>query len=178
MKEAYKYSWTEAEHLKKIWHQISMDHAGCFKALRSIKGNLSYRLEIPFSNSKIILTTDEYKPLKLVYSFGKKIDSNFLIYPEDYTDRIGKLFGLKEFEIGIRKFDDKFFIRGNDKSILEKILSINTRNFLLENYISNFKLETSENKTYIELNIVINELDNVEMNNYIEVFKECIKAIN
>ena len=179
MKQGYKYSWDQIEILKNNWKQLSVDYNGKF---RSIKINNAlvlrrFEMEIPYSFGKIILKTDEFKPLKINYKFQKNYNEHFIIYPEDFTDKIGKLFGFKEFEIGVKEFDTKFFLKGNSKELTFKILTKKMRNYLLNHYISNFKLDKEKNISYLELNIVINELDTSEMNELINIFKECVLII-
>lgn len=179
MKQGYKYSWDQIENLKNIWKRLSVDHNGKFRSIKVDKeGSLRrFELEIPYSSGKIILKTDEFKPLKIKYIFKKNYSEHFIIYPEDFTDKIGKIFGLKEFEIGIKTFDNKFILKGNSKYLISNILTSAMRKFLINNYISNFKLENVKNKTYLELNIVLNELDKSEMNDCINIFKKCIDII-
>ena len=179
MKEGYKFTWSEIEMLKINWNQLSLKNNGKFKSIKSFKHSITRRfeLEIPYSSGKIILKTDEFKPLKIKYKFKKKYSEHFIIYPEDITDKIEKIFGLKEFEIGIKTFDNKFILKGNSKDLIFDILTLTMRKYLLNHYISNFKLENVKNKTYLELNIVLNELDNSEMNDCINIFKKCIDII-
>jgi len=180
----YKFSRSEIELLKQVWNALADNHSGKFRSIRveSYKKTADpirrFELIIPFETREILFLTSERKPLKVKFEFSKDIENEFLIYPEDYTDKIAKLFGLKEFETGIRNFDKRFFIKTNDKALIMNILTEEFRNYLLNNHIANFKLETIDEKSVLEFNLLINELDISEMEKLLMIFKKCVTNIN
>ena len=102
----------------------------------------------------------------------------FLIYNEDWMDKIGKLFGLTEYEIGIKEFDEKFIIRGSNKRFVSKILDKQTREFLSKNdSLSNCKLETSSGKSRLILNAPFNETNLAKFDNTIDFIKIIVDNI-
>lgn len=184
MKQGYKYSWSEMEILSANWRKFAKDNFGKSRTIGAKSfGNWSdpilrkFELRIPFSHNEIVFATSEFKPLKMTYQFSKKTNTEFLIYPEDFTDKIAKLFGSKEIEIGNEKFDQSFFIKGNNEKFMCQLLNTKMQEFLLNNYISNFKLSQVNKVDVIELNIVINELELSEMTKVLNFFKSCIKLI-
>jgi hypothetical protein len=92
-------------------------------------------------------------------------------------DRISKLFGNKEIVTGDKLFDDKYFIKGNNELLLKSILTSSLRNYLLENSVSNFKLEKVDDLEVLELNIMINELEYSSMNRVLNLFKNAINVV-
>jgi hypothetical protein len=134
-------------------------------------------LKIPFENGQITFLTTEIKPLKVSYSFNRIIPNEFLIYNEDYFDKILKHFGLNELEIGDPDFDNKFIIKGNNEFLLRKILTKEWKTFLQSNYLANFKLEKVEVCSVLELNISINELEVSNLAKIAELFKDIISII-
>jgi hypothetical protein len=179
MKLGFKYTDSQIALLIDNWDKIANENGGKRKAFYTSCDNtyLKFELAIPCSGSIIQFATDEFKPLKIKYIFNKSFDFEFLIYPEDFTDKVSKFFGFKEIEIGDPIFDDKFFIRSNHKELLIKLLTTDIKTFLTENFISNFKLEKNENTSVLELNLVINELDYLEMNNTLNFIKNIIETI-
>jgi hypothetical protein len=179
MKRGFKYTDSQIALLIDNWDKIANENGGKRKAFYTSCDNtyLKFELAIPCSGSIIQFATDEFKPLKIKYIFNKSFDFEFLIYPEDFTDKVSKFFGFKEIEIGDPIFDDKFFIRSNHKELLIKLLTTDIKTFLTENFISNFKLEKNENTSVLELNLVINELDYLEMNNTLNFIKNIIETI-
>jgi len=183
-KSIYKFSWNEIDILSQRWKQLADENKGEFKVIKVNEfGHVNdstirkFRLTIPFLNGKIILLTTEFKPLKVSYSFNTVNFNEFLIYPEDFTDRIGKLFGLKEIEIGDNEFDRNFIIKCDNDEFIKKLLTKELKRFMLENDISNFKLEKIEHDSILEMNIAINELDTHKVMEVLKAFKEFINRI-
>jgi hypothetical protein len=184
MSLGYKFSWTEMDLLSQNWNDFAKKHDGEFKVINvRSAANFSdptlrkFLLEIPYLDGQITFLTTETKPLKVSYSFPKTLTHEFLIYNEDFTDKILKHFGLQEIEIGDPVFDKNFIIKGNNEIFMRKILSTELKAFLLENSIANFKLEKVEEGSSLELNIAINELEVSNLTKILERFKDCISMI-
>jgi hypothetical protein len=180
-----KFSWSEIEILCKTWDALAIKNNGTFVTRNVRQGNGSidytstnYELRIPFANNHIILLTDNHMPLKVYFHFLHDTGCDFLIYPEDYADKLAKVFGLKEIRIGDPVFDPKFIIKGNNPDFIKRILTFELRNFLLNNFVSNFKMEAAEGASLLEMNISVKELDAVEMQNVIQTFTDCIVSVN
>jgi len=180
----YKFSWSDMEILMRNWKKFADENSGEFKIINvhSYANHedpilKKFELKIPFNNGQILFITTEFKPLKVSYSFNKDISNEFLIYNEDFTDKILKHFGFKEIEIGDPSFDNKFIIKGSNELFMRKILSFELKEFLKENDIANFKLEKNENGSVLELNIAINELEVLNLKKILERFKVCITII-
>ncbi len=177
---SYKYSWTEIEVLKQNWKNIAVEFNGSFKTIKNQSFDTadpyirSFDLKIPFIEGKICINTSEFRPLKLCYNFSEKIPGEFIIYPEDFMDKIAKFLGAKELETGNKEFDNKFFIKGNDKKLIESILTKKHQEYLINNQIINLKLEKNKNHTKLELNIVINELEYSNMKSAIDLFRNVL----
>lgn len=180
----YKFSWTEIDILRKNWKTLAEKNNGEFKTINvhsiADKNDVTSRkfeLRIPFLESTIIFFSTEFKPLKISYLLHSVNFNEFLIYPEDFTDRIGKLFGLKELEIGDKIFDRSFIIKAENEEFLKRVLTTEMRNYLLQNAISNFKLEKIEEGSNLEMNLMINELENSKMIELLSIFKNCVTNI-
>jgi hypothetical protein len=179
-----KYSWSEMEQLQQNWGNFSKENGGEFKIIQAHSyGNIEdptlrkFEMSIPFAESQIIFLTTEINPLKVNFLFNTAIFNEFLMYPEDFTDKICKLFGFKEIEIGDNEFDKNFIIKGSDEIFMKKVLFHELKKFLLENYIANFKLENGEKGIILELNLVINEIETENLQILLTLFKECIIKI-
>ena len=180
MTQGYKFSWAELDILKQNWKKFADENHGEFKItnVNSFENSSQkFKLTIPFLDGQITFHSTEFKPLKIIYSFASINFNEFLIYPEDFTDRIGKLFGQKEIEIGDSVFDRNFIIKGNSEEFVKKLLTEELKRFLLENSISNFKLEKTEHESTLELNIAINELEIAKMKEVLKIFKDCVTIV-
>lgn len=110
MKLGFKYSWSEIDQLTDTWQKLAEENQGESKTI--VIGDGTYRrfeLKIPFSEGEILFVTDECKPLKISYGFKNASGYEFLIYPEDFMDRVLKHFGQKEIITGDEEFDKKIF---------------------------------------------------------------------
>jgi len=181
----YKYSWSDMINLIESWKDIARENSGEFKVVNvhSFANNddpflRRFEITIPFLDGQIFIITTEFKPLKICYTFNKVIADEFLIYEEDYADKIGKLFGATDIETGDVDFDKKFMIKCDDDGLLKKVLTFDLKKFLLENYVANFKLENANESSTLELNVAIIELDKTKMNDVIRLFKESVEIIN
>ena len=178
-----KFSWSEIAVLEKNWRNFAEENFGEYKTINvssytNESGLFKFEMKIPFSNGQISFLTTEFKPLKISYLFDKFNPNEFIIYPEDFTDRIGKLFGLKEIETGDTEFDRKFIIKSNNEIFLRAILSFEIKKFLTDNFIANFKLEKTDSSSTLEMNAAINELEMTSIKNILKLFKECITISN
>ena len=90
--------------------------------------------------------------------------STFGISREDMFNRIGKLFGGQDIEIGDAAFDKTFLIKGSDIFFIKKILNTNGKQ-LINNHqnILRGKLELKPNELYYEEMREIDDLDNAKM---------------
>jgi hypothetical protein len=184
MKQGYKYTHTEIRLLHENWKKFAKDNIGKSKTIKVLswanKSDLwlrKFKLEIPFLNGQIIFSTNEFKPLKITFEFHNQLPHKFLMYPEDYTDRIGKYFGLKEIEVNDIDFDSNFFIKADEFEFINTLLSPELKTYLTSNYVANFKLDEKNDLSFLELNIVINELEYSEMDELLVLIKKVIKTI-
>ena len=132
-----------------------------------------------FLNSSLTDSTKTLLPNKilLLICIREFFLLDFIIYPENFTDKIIKLFGGTEIEIGDVEFDDRFIIKSNNEKFIAKLLNQDIRDFLLANYVANFKLTSNKSVDTLELNIVINELELSETKKVLEMFQSCVKMI-
>jgi len=137
-------------------------------------------LKIPYSNSEIVFMTGEATRMEIFYDFKKDIHLNFLIYPEDYLDKVEKFFHLiKEVYIEDKVFDKKYFIKSDDENLMNTLLSDDIKEFLLKHrtYISNYKLELKNNSTVLEFNAPFHENNIHHMENVLSFMKKSIDNI-
>jgi hypothetical protein len=117
-------------------------------------------LKIPYLNSDIVFMTGEATRMEIFYNFQDDLHLNFLIYPEDNMDKIGKFFNLiKEIRLNDELFDKKYFIKSDNENLIKTVLSDDIKDFLVLNrtYVSNFKLDLKNGYTVLELNAPFNE---------------------
>lgn len=149
------------------WFHFAVKHKGSCKMIKTAPGIgglnswLKVEMKIPFRNSQIVFTAREASSLKIIYDFNKNINLEFLIYHEDYMDKISKLFGQKEVEINNSEFDRIYFIKSDHETFVKKIFNSEVTGYLIkrERCIANFKLETIKYNSVLELNTPFDETD-------------------
>ncbi|TKG93687.1 hypothetical protein EYV94_15680 [Puteibacter caeruleilacunae] len=102
--------------INKVWQKIAQERNGKFKRIRCIGPSgidsinskiMRYELNIPsFQNSNNIISSSEKQPIKVEYLFNNQCNTDFLIHPKDFIEKIKKLFGASEIEIGDKVFDE------------------------------------------------------------------------
>ena len=131
-----------------------------------------FEINTPYKDGVIIFIMSEATPTKINYYFDINLHLELLIYSEDWLDKIGKLFGLKEYEVGIKEFDEKFKILGSNKRFILKILDKHIREFIQTNSsFSNLILEQKINKSVLVLNAPFGESNLKKLENTIEIIK-------
>ncbi len=170
------------------WRDFAKKHNGSVKVTKTpfspLGGGMSVWLRvflsIPHYNSNIVFFNSEAAEMKIYYDFKKDIGLNFLIYKEDYLDKIGKHFNLiKEIEINDSEFDKHFFIKSNDECFVKKVLCDSIKEFLLKNnkYVANFKLEKEKNSTVLYLNAPFNENNLTHIEDVLSFMKKAVDII-
>lgn len=103
-----------------------------------------FELKIPLKGSNMIFSTSEHHHFKMEYIFRKQMDFELHIYPEDYIEKISKLFGMKELEIGNREFDNKYIIKTNHPDAAAIILDQTVQKFMNRFKLYSFYLSSEE----------------------------------
>lgn len=137
-------------------------------------------LKIPYFDSEIVFMTGEATRMEIFYNFQDDMKLNFLIYPEDYMDRIGEFFKMMtEICLDDELFDKKYFIKSDNEKLIKTVLTDDIKDFLIKNrtYISNYKLELKNGSTVLELNAPFNENNIPHMENVLYFMKKSIDNI-
>lgn len=170
------------------WDDFAKKHNGTLKVTKTgmspLGGGMSVwqrvYLSIPYHDSNIVFFTGEAAQMRIYYDFKRDIGLNFLIYKEDYLDKIGKRFNLiNEIEINDSEFDKLFFIKSNDECLVKKVLCKSIKEFLVKNnkYLANFKLDKEKNTTVLYLNAPFDENNLTHMEDVLSFMKKTIDII-
>jgi hypothetical protein len=137
-------------------------------------------MHIPYKYSHIIFSSGESDQIRIKYDFNLNSDFQFLIYQEDYMDKIGKFFDwVKEITINDPKFDQKFMIQTSNPEKMIRFLDTTVKSYLLSRYgtLANFKLETMHNSMVLTLNAPFDERNTEMMEKTIQFIKYAIDKI-
>jgi len=136
---------------KEIWKEIAEKLNGKFKIKQTISKDLiSFILEIPYKNQKLILTETDSKALKSEINLELKEKFEFNISWEGGIEKIMKFFGSQDIKIGVVEFDKKYLIQSNNSERTIEIL-INLKDLILELniYLINLQHENSKDHKII-----------------------------
>ena len=136
---------------KDLWERLAVLYKGKFTIKQTISKDInSFQLEIPYKNHILVLTETDTKPLKFETEFKLNQEFRFNISWEDGLERILKLFGKQDIEIGDKEFDKKYLIQSNDPELVSKLLtSEQIKQAMLKHNIYLLNLEYSrKNKSH------------------------------
>lgn len=191
-----RFSTDELNKVINNWELVATEHNGSLKIKKTIvdlrplviqavnKENINhietliYHLDIiiPFKGNQIRISSSETRPPVIEYLL-KSNTYSFSIKNEDFLDKFSKLFGLKELEVEDSDFDKKYLLETNDEIFLRKFLDFKIREWLKENKIAYFDLNTETAKNKLGIYYFFDELDVETIKHQIEMFKYCIDRI-
>jgi len=110
-------------HRREIWQQFSDQVAGVF---RRGKWNQPDRIEA--WHGDWIMTLDTFMVDKVVFTrmrapYVNRDDFVFRVFREHLGHRVGKVFGMKDVEVGHPQFDKDFVIQGSDERKLQMMFA-------------------------------------------------------
>ena len=184
--ETFRFTDRKMIQIVKIWKELANENGGKFNnilctspaAIDPINNKLRrFELKIPsVHDSQIVFTTSEKHPLKVKYEFQKQLDFEFQIYPEDLIEKVFKLFGAREVQIGLKEFDNKFILKSNNQEFMKYILDQRNRDFLSHVTLSSINLRSVKNSEF-EIVLVIHEHVKEEMQELLDFVGRMINRI-
>ncbi len=130
---------------KELWKLIAEKLKGEFKIKQTVSRDINTLiLEIPYKNQLVVLTESDTRPLKSEINMELKEPFEFSISWEGGVEKIMKIFGSQDIQIGNQAFDKKYFIQSNNSQRTTAILSELKELILKHNiYIINLHREKS-----------------------------------
>ena len=131
---------------KDQWKKIAELYDGTFKIKQTISKDInSFRLEIPYKDHLLVLTETDTKPLKFETNIKLNREFEFNISLEDSMDRILKLFGKQDIQIGDEEFDKTYLIQSNNPEFITTLLRFGQiKRAILKHHIYLLSLEYSK----------------------------------
>jgi hypothetical protein len=117
------------------------------------------------------------------YLFGRN-NFRFSIHNEGLTDEIGKFFGMQDFVVGYREFDERFMVKTNNEQKLSNLFAdMNVRNTLislpaLSLGIVEYTMDDADGKVpFLELKIEKSITDPSELRRIYNAFFEILLLV-
>jgi hypothetical protein len=102
---------------KELWKEIAKKLKGEFKIKQTISRDISTLiLEIPYKNQMVVLTESDTRPLRSEINMDLKTKFELSISWEGSVEKIMKIFGSQDIQIGNHEFDKKYLIQSNNSS--------------------------------------------------------------
>jgi hypothetical protein len=129
--------------LEEIWQQFNQDY---------ISNDLhDYSTTIQVEDKSISLTTVSspggseeggYDTTTISAAIPADVNFRFAIQPEDFLNKIGKLFGMQDIKTGYAEFDDNVIVKTNDADTFKRIFGNNEIRQLFQS-LSGYSFKTT-----------------------------------
>jgi hypothetical protein len=102
---------------KELWKEIAKKLNGEFKIKQTISRDISTLiLEIPYKNQMVVFTESDTRPLRSEITMDLKTKFELSISWEGSVEKIMKIFGSQDIQIGNQAFDKKYLVQSNNSS--------------------------------------------------------------
>lgn len=168
----FRLTYEKMELIARNWQLIADKYKGRFRnilctaptGINAIHNKVRrFELHIPMYGENLIFKTSENHHFKLEYTFKNILDFEIQIYPEDYLEKISKMLGKKEVEIGNPTFDSKYIIKSNEPDSVKQLLDKTVQEYMIKFKLYTFQLTTDENSELMIMPYIreqdINELE-------------------
>jgi hypothetical protein len=109
---------------RSIWERLAETYNGKLSVSKTIRKDIVlFRLRLTYRDFKILVIETDTKPLKFEISINLKIESEFEVYWEDNFEKLFKLFGKKDIQIGSPEFDKKYMVQSNQDMLITDLLN-------------------------------------------------------
>lgn len=173
-----------------IWEEFARMNKGEYKF------DLRDCVKLTYTNFDILIDQHEHCISGTSYSsvylrFQCEIpDTNnfkFRLVPEEWIEKIGKLFGLKDIQLNDASFDKKFLIQSNDLSLVKNLFESQSLKLALQdiplirlalgNEPGIFDEKATEGNTLLYLISEIEVTDIIHLNKHFDVFLKILKEV-
>ena len=144
----------------KVTHTISRDLEGLI-------------LQIPYQHYMIELSESDTHPLKIRCTLGAKRDVGFMISYEDTLEKLLKLFGQQDIEVGDKAFDSKYLIKEENSEFVGHLLSEEgIKTILLKNNVFSFQCNYQKKENTLLLSALVSRTVNskAELSELVRLF--------
>jgi hypothetical protein len=141
---------------REMWKEIAKELNGEF-LIKLNAGNYieMHRISIPHKKWKIEISVSDSRPLKFNISFAASQDFRLIVSWEDFFDRLFKLFGKREIDMGWKEFDKHYLVISNRSDLARQIITRDIQKALLKYNIYSVSYQTNAEKRTAELVSVI-----------------------
>jgi len=171
----FRLTYGKMELIEKNWQLVADKFHGKFRNILSTSPAIidpinnkirRFELHIPLAGSNMIFRTSENHHFKVDYKFKHILDFEMQIYPEDFFEKISKLLGMKEVEIGNSDFDNKYIIKSTEPEYTKELLDNTIQSYMVKFNIYSFQL-TTDSESNLMIMPYIKEQETQELEGFI-----------
>jgi len=160
---AVAYSMRKSKELRQVFENQAMKRNG------RVNGFLStLRLTFPYKNHTVVVSTYPGSRYSSPYTrvdvdVDNRGNKNLTIYDESWSSSIGKLFGMRDIQLGVDSFDNKFVIKGNDIYFINSLLTLQIQDKLLAIHPIHPMLTLHHNKLRLNVPTVLSDEASIDV---------------
>ena len=123
-----------------FWEELAKELKGTFKIKQTVSRDLDRLvLQIPYKQYLIEFTESDSHPLKINCKMETNHKFEFSISYEDTIEKLLKLFGQQDIQVGDEIFDKKYLIQGKDPDLIKAMLiKAEIKDILLSNNVFSY----------------------------------------
>ena len=154
-----------------FWLDLANENKGTFRIKHTVSKDIeSLILKIPYKQYIIEFTESDTRPLKINCKLKANSKFEFFVSYEDNIEKLLKLFGQQDIQVGDKTFDDKYLIQGGNSDLIKKLLmKSEIKRILLSNNVFSFNCNYDKKDETIKLSSLVSRTINSKQ----ELFELC-----
>lgn len=147
---------------REFWQELATELGGTVTTKQTISKDLErLSLQIPYKQNLVEFTESNTHPLKISCKLGASRKFEFSISYEDTVEKLLKLFGQQDIQIGDEVFDKKYLIQGKDAGLVTDLLANGKiKAILLSNNVFSYSCSYNEREKTILLSSLVSRTIN------------------
>ncbi len=147
---------------RNFWKELSDELGGVLKVKQTVSKDLEKLiLQIPYKQYMVEFSESDTHPLKIETTLSANRDFEFMISFEDSIEKLLKLFGQQDIEIGDEVFDKKYLIEEKNTNFIGQILSEEgIKTIILKNNVFSFGCNYQKSENTLQLSSLVSRTIN------------------
>jgi hypothetical protein len=147
---------------RDFWKELSEEFDGVLKVRQTVSKDLErLKLQIPYKQYMIEFSESDTHPLKIESTLLANRDFEFIISFEDTIEKLLKLFGQQDIEVGDKDFDNKYLIKEKNTRFIGNILSVEgIKTILLKNNVFSYGCNYQKKDNTLRLSSLVSRTIN------------------
>ena len=150
---------------RNFWKSLAEQFNGEFSVKQTVSKDLeTLFLKIPYQNYWIEFTESDTQPLKINCKLNVNCKFDFFISYEDTIEKLLKIFGSQDIQVGDDVFDKKYLIQGETPDSIKKILMKDRiKTILLSNNVFSYNCNYDKKNETAQLTSLVSRTVNSKL---------------